>query len=190
MNPDRKSPSSRHEARFAALYEVHFPKVAAYCRRRAHPDHVEDLTATIFLAVWRRIEEAPDGDEALRWIYRISHLVLRNHWRSVGRKQKLDTKLKVVGVAAPAPLQDQVVMREELREVMEAAERLRPSDQELLRLSLWEHLSTEDIGTVLGIKPNAVKQRLHRARKALVREHKRLAGRSQHSPAARKGGEW
>lgn len=189
MNPDRIAPSSSREERFASLYEAHHPKVTAYFRRRAHADQVDDLVATVFLHVWRRIEDAPEGD-GLPWIYRISHLILRNHWRGMGRKQRLNSRLEAAGISPRVSLQEQVVMRDELREVMEAASRLRPEDQELLRLSMWEHLSSEDIGEVLGIKPNAVKQRLHRARKALVREHKRLASRPQHSPAAQKGGEW
>jgi RNA polymerase sigma factor (sigma-70 family) len=75
--------------------------------------------------------------------------------------------------------------------VMEAAGRLRPQEQEILRLSLWEHLSHDDIGTVLGIEPNAAKQRLHRARKALDREHTRLTRtqRFRITPAANEGGE-
>lgn len=164
--------------------------MAAYCRRRAEVDHVDDLMADVFLTVWRKIDDVPDSDEVLPWLYRIAYLVLTNHWRRRGRKRKLDSKLRSLGLPVETSMQDQVVMREELREVLQAASRLRPGDQEILRLSLWEHLSHEDIGAVLGITPNAAKQRLHRARQALVREHQRLIRRPQHSPAAQEGGEW
>lgn len=186
MQPER-------EARFASLYEHHHANVAAFCRRRAEADVVEDLIADVFLTVWRKIDQAPTGDEALRWLYRISYLVVTNHWRSSGRKQRLARKLESMSISIGTPVSDQVVMRAELRRVIEAASRLRPTDQEVLRLSLWEHLSHQDIGIVLGIEPNAVKQRIHRARKALMREHDRLlrrSGRSLRSPAAQEGGEW
>jgi RNA polymerase sigma-70 factor (ECF subfamily) len=51
---------------------------------------------------------------------------------------------------------------------------LSPADQEILRLVAWEELGNQQIATVLGITPNAVAIRLHRARTrfadALARE--------------------
>ena len=51
---------------------------------------------------------------------------------------------------------------------------LSPADQELLRLVAWEELGNQQIAAVLGITPNAVAIRLHRARArfadALARE--------------------
>lgn len=179
------------ETRFASLYARHHAKVAAYCRRRASADDVDDLTADVFLTVWRKIDQVPDGDDVLPWIYRVAYLVITNHWRGTRRKKRLESRLEAIGVIPRTSLHDQVVLRQELRDVMEAAGRLRPQEQEILRLSLWEHLSHDDIGTVLGIEPNAAKQRLHRARKALDREHKRLTRtqRFRITQAANEGGE-
>jgi DNA-directed RNA polymerase specialized sigma24 family protein len=41
---------------------------------------------------------------------------------------------------------------------------LSPADQEILRLVAWEELGNQAIAAVLGITPNAVAIRLHRAR--------------------------
>jgi RNA polymerase sigma-70 factor (ECF subfamily) len=49
--------------------------------------------------------------------------------------------------------------------VQMALARLRPEDQELLRLAEWEDLSTADLARVLKCSPNAVTVRLHRAHK-------------------------
>ncbi len=121
-------------------------------------------------------------------MYRIAYLVTGNHWRGKHRRESLDEKLESIGIQ-PVPLvQDQVVVREEVREVIAAAERLRERDVEILRLSLWEHLSLGDIAAVLDISPNAAKQRLYRARNNLVREYGRT-NKNAVSPAAQKGGE-
>lgn len=184
--------TSSDEARFATLYERYHSRVAAYCRRRADDDQVDDLVANVFLTAWRKIDDVPEGEETLPWLYRVAYLVLTNHWRGIGRKKRLQEKMEALGLPTRPLLHDQVVMREELREVLAAAQRLNPKDQEILRLSLWEHLSHEDIGAVLNINPNTAKQRLHRARKALVHEHRRITAkaRSRRSPAAQEGGEW
>ena len=51
---------------------------------------------------------------------------------------------------------------------------LSPAEQEILRLVAWEELGNQQIAAVLGITPNAVAIRLHRARArfadALARE--------------------
>lgn len=176
-------------ATFAHLYESYYRHVYAYCRRRVDADSVDDLVADVYLTVWRRISDAPSGEAALRWLYRIAYHSAGNHWRGASRRRRLDEKLESIGIQ-PGPLvPDQVVVREEVRDVLAAAQRLRERDVEVLRLSLWEHLSSEEIGAVLDISPNAVKQRLHRARKNLVREYERTTRRTV-SPAAQKGGEW
>jgi RNA polymerase sigma-70 factor (ECF subfamily) len=48
--------------------------------------------------------------------------------------------------------------------------RLRPKDQELLKLVLWEELTHAQVGVVLGCSTNAVALRLHKARNRLGME--------------------
>jgi RNA polymerase sigma-70 factor, ECF subfamily len=73
--------------------------------------------------------------------------------------------------------------------VLEAAARLNDKDADVLRLAAWEQLSTADIAAVLGIAPNAVKQRLHRAKQHLGREYRKLeSGTHKSTPEAPTGG--
>ncbi|MFI6513798.1 RNA polymerase sigma factor [Streptosporangium sp. NPDC050855] len=51
--------------------------------------------------------------------------------------------------------------------------RLRPEDQEVLSLAIWEDLPSPQAARVLGISAPAYRLRLHRARSALRRELKR-----------------
>jgi RNA polymerase sigma-70 factor (ECF subfamily) len=62
----------------------------------------------------------------------------------------------------------------EFVELISALGQLSPSDQELLRLSAWDGLTREEIARVLGIKANAVDQRIHRARNRLKSRLDRL----------------
>jgi RNA polymerase sigma-70 factor (ECF subfamily) len=52
------------------------------------------------------------------------------------------------------------------------------SDQELLRLSAWDGLGRAEIASVLGIKENAVDQRLFRARARLRARFEQVAAAS------------
>ncbi len=158
----------RDEARFADLYEKHRSAVWLYCRRRVGVDRADDAMADVFLAVWRRLDDAPPCPDALPWLYRISHLTVSNHWRSAGRWRRLDAKVSTVRVAPPKLIVDQVVVREEVQEVVALLDSLRPSDAQILKLAAWEHLTTDQIASVLDISTDAAKKRLSRARKRLT----------------------
>ena len=173
-------------ALFRHLYESYYGHVFAYCHRRANADSVDDLVADVFLTVWRRLADAPTGEAELGWLYRIAYHHAGNLWRGASRQKKLGERLESIGIQAVPLVPDQVVVREQVREVLVAAQNLRARDVEILRLSLWEHLSSEDIAGVLDITPNAAKQRLHRARKNLVREFERTNRPA--APAVQKGG--
>lgn len=175
--------STNREQKFANVYDSYFRHVYAYCRRRTELDRVDDAVADTFLTAWRRIEDMPDGDRALPWLYGVAFKVVSHQWRSSNRKQKLDRKLAAIG----APLQEAadhlVVHRDEISQLMNAASRLGDRDIEVLRLALWEDLSAGDIGAVLGISPNTAKQRYHRARNRLIKEFERIR-----PPVTRRGG--
>jgi DNA-directed RNA polymerase specialized sigma24 family protein len=51
---------------------------------------------------------------------------------------------------------------------------------------LWEELSHADVAAVLGIEPDAVKQRAYRARRNLAEEYRKM---TNNPPLPTKGGE-
>jgi RNA polymerase sigma-70 factor (ECF subfamily) len=57
----------------------------------------------------------------------------------------------------------------EEREALVALARLRPEDQEIIRLRTWEELPNEQIASILGLSVRAVESRLTRARRKLER---------------------
>ena len=70
-----------------------------------------------------------------------------------------------------------VVQREEYEMVLRAVSHLRQVDREVLLLSVWEELSYEQISVALGLTIPAVRQRFHRAKRALLAEFERRGGR-------------
>jgi RNA polymerase sigma factor (sigma-70 family) len=156
--------------RFQALYDAHYGAVVAYARRRAvgHVD-AQDVVADTFAIAWRRLPEVPEGDAALPWLYGVARRVLANQRR--GNQRRADLSARLRGQASIAPdVEGQVVARDERRTVLAALERLRPADQEILRLAVWEELPHRDIAGVVGCSESSVAVRLHRARSRLGRE--------------------
>jgi RNA polymerase sigma-70 factor (ECF subfamily) len=154
-----------HQAaeRFEAVYAGARDPLARYLARRAAPDAVEDLFAEVMTVAWRRIRDIPDGAE-LPWLYGVARRVLANHRRAGGRFGRLLERLAFVErgmqpAAAPAPGGD--------ADLAAALAELPGADAEILRLWAWEELAPREIAAVLGISPNAVSIRLHRAKERL-----------------------
>lgn len=122
------------------------------------------------------------------WLYGVARNVVTREWRSAGRRRRLGARLAFRRQPAVPIPEDVLVDDDETRRVLDAAGRLNDSDAEVLRLLAWEHLTPAELATVLEITPNAVHQRLHRAKRNLVREYDRPDVVPVRSPAAPEGG--
>jgi len=156
--------------RFHALYQAHHGAVAAYARRRTtSPGDAQDAVADTFTIAWRRLSEVPEGDAALPWLYGVARRVLANQRRGNQRRADLSARVQSQGFIAP-DVEGQVVAGDERRTVLTALARLRPTDQEILRLAVWEELAHREIAGIVGCSESSVAVRLHRARGRLGRE--------------------
>lgn len=139
------------DARFVEIFERHYLQVYSYCLRRTNVDRVDDAVAEAFLTAWRKIDSVPAGEEALPWLYSVAYRVLSHQWRSTSRSGNLNKKLSHLGVDSPTWPDDVLLVREESRQVLDALARLRPIDQEILRLAIWEELGYSEIASVLDV---------------------------------------
>lgn len=145
-------------ARFDALFIEHQRHVLAYALRRTGAlADAEDVTAETFTIAWRKLASIPA--EPLPWLYAVARRVLANHRRGTGRRVRLAALLRVEDVATPIRAGE-----DHDGPAFAALASLSPADQEILRLVAWEELGNRQIADVLGISPNAVAIRLHRAR--------------------------
>jgi RNA polymerase sigma factor (sigma-70 family) len=146
-------------ARFDTLFTEHQRHVLAYAIRRTQTvADAEDVAAETFTIAWRKFDTIPAA-EPLPWLYAVARRVLANHRRGHGRRERLAALLRVEDVATPMRAGED---RDGPAFVALAA--LSPVEQEILRLVAWEELGNQQIAAVLGITPNAVAIRLHRAR--------------------------
>lgn len=145
-------------ARFEALFLEHRRLVLAYAMRRTPTlADAEDVAAETFIIAWRKMGSVPA--EGLPWLYAVARRVLANHRRGSGRRERLAALLRMDDV--PTPMR---AGEDRDGPAFAALASLSPGDQEVLRLVAWENLGNQGVATVLGITPNAVAIRLHRAR--------------------------
>lgn len=162
-------PAADDQGRFEHVFDRHHRQVLAYCLRRTlNRADAEDATADVFAVAWRRRAVAPEPHQALPWLYGIARRTLANQRRGNDRRARLRVQLDAA-VSAGVPLPHAS------GPAIAALDRLRPEDQELLRLVAWEELRHDEIAEVLGISANAVAIRLHRARVRFEQELRALS---------------
>lgn len=147
---------------FERVYATHFDDVLRYCLRRSNREDALDAAAETFTVAWRRRDDMPN-EQPLPWLYGVARRVLANHWRSAGRRQHAMARLSVIQPDLSAEPELQLIRDQESRDLIEAMTRLRPADQEIIRLAGWEELNRDDLAVALGSTPNAVTKRLNRA---------------------------
>jgi len=162
MSDDRLTRAER----FRVLFEAHYPRLLAYSLRRTRTEaDAHDVVAETFTVAWRRFDDLPPEDRRLPWLYGVARRVLANQRRSATRQDQVAGRMASEGVVGGYRAE-----RSEASErVREQMGHLRPDDQELIRLAVWEELPHDQIAAVFGISVNAVGIRLHRARSRLGR---------------------
>lgn len=157
-------PPDERRRRFEEIYAAcHDPVLGYLLRRTASGEDAADVLAETFLTAWRRLDDVPGGEEARPWLYGVARRVLANHHRGERRRTALGDRLRadLAEVVQPAPGGDLATIASTFRELPE-------TDREVLSLVAWEGLDTGQIATVLGCSRNAVRVRLHRARRRLA----------------------
>lgn len=158
--------TSTREQRFEALYASHHAHVFGYVMRRCdRAEDAADAIAETFLVAWRRLDEAPQGDNLRLWLYGVARRVLANQRRGERRRLALADRLRSDLSAQSAAGHDLVLGDHAF--LRAAFNSLSPGDRELLALEAWEELSSEQMATVLGCSSGAARTRLHRARRRL-----------------------
>lgn len=173
---------------FDRLYERCHPQVQAYVARRVASDQVEDIVADTFLIVWRKFDAVPCDASAILWLYRVAHRTVGQHWRTVSRRRRLADRITALPASHHDDPAESALADDEVRCVLAAAQRLNSNDAEVLRLASWEGLTNSEIATVLELSTNAVGQRLHRARRNLTKQFKRLTHEDRATFATRDEG--
>ena len=157
------------DRRFEALYRAHVREVHAYCLRRTSHEGAKDATSEVFVVAWRRIDDVPEGDQTLPWLYGVARNVLSNRARSLRRRERLVAKLSGRRDDVDPETEPQVVQSEEHRELVRALSLLPERDREILRLVEWEGLTRDQVAEMFFVTRSAIDKRIGRAYKKMAK---------------------
>lgn len=157
-------------ARFAELFDRHFPAIHRYLRRRVGPQLADDLAAETFtLAFAGRRNYRAEQPDAAPWLYGIAANLLRQHARA--EQRRLRAYARVPRDPDPHDPGDGVAERVDAsaagRLVAAALADLPAYQREVLLLYAWADLDGAGIARALDLPAATVRSHLHRARQRL-----------------------
>lgn len=159
----------KDRAAFDALYARFHPRIWGFLVRLTGRRSVaEDLFQDTWLAAAQHAGRLAEDTDLAAWLFTVA----RNRYRSWRRWAVLDGSRRETLAQEPiepaaAPDQE-ASARRAAAAVEHALRQLSAADREVLLLSAVEGLDAPQVGEVLGLRPDAVRQRLSRARAHLA----------------------
>jgi RNA polymerase sigma-70 factor (ECF subfamily) len=173
---DKEAYGSLVRSHSSAVFRVAF-------RITGNDADAEEIVQETFLRGYQRLPSFQLRSGFGTWIYRIAVNCALNRMNQTGIDadyrlgDESDPEEKVVQVAASAAGPERLLLSREIGAAHAAAmQRLTPTERTAFALRHLEDRSTQEIGEILGIAPNAAKQAVFRAIQKLRRELAPLRG--------------
>lgn len=172
---------------FSALVRKYQKPLHALVWRKIGDFHIaEEITQDIFLNVYKKLQTLKNPNLFAGWLYVIATR------RCLAWLKKKRLPMESLEIMAPEELealayaqyyaeQQEEIVSEQQREIVKRLlQKLPESERTVVTLHYLGDMTCEDISKFLGVSPNTVKSRLHRARKRLKKAehiiHENLGG--------------
>jgi RNA polymerase sigma-70 factor (ECF subfamily) len=157
---------------FAALYSEHSRAIFYLALRMlSDPQKAEDATHDVFLKAFRKVDQFRGEASWRTWLYRIAINHCRNLQQTWNERHMFSNADDAIWENAPAKT-DSPLRALETKElgqrIQKALDGLSGEYRLLLLLVADEQLSYEEVGTLTEQSSDAVRGKLHRARKAFA----------------------
>jgi RNA polymerase sigma factor (sigma-70 family) len=141
---------------FRQLYEMHVDGVGRFVARRVPSSQVDDVVAEVFLRAWKaRARFEFRGHRYLSWLLRIAqNLIISQSRRPIREEGSLDA---ITEPSTDDPM-NRVVDRMVGTSLRDTLGALSERQRVVLELRFVEDLSSTEVGEILGISSDAVRQ--------------------------------
>ena len=170
--------SSNATSDFEAIFAEFHPKVLRYLSGMIGPVEAEDVAQNVFMKAHAGLKNFRGEASLATWIFRIATNAAFDRLRNssfrqterLGSEMSDDSAIETATaeLADKARSADSAFIRSEMNECIKTyVDALPENYRAVLVLSEFEELKNQDIAEILGLSVDAVKIRLHRARREL-----------------------
>lgn len=143
---------------FGELYERYIDQIFAFVlRKTSQRELAEDITSQVWMKAMKWLDSFSEKEWASfkSWIYRIANNAIIDYYRS--KKQQVD--LDEIGeIGFSHDLGKCIDDSDKLSQVQEFLKDLKPIEQEIITLRVWDELSYKEIAEITGKKEDNCKQ--------------------------------
>jgi len=149
----------------------------AYCKVGSYQE-AEDITQEVFIKAYRKLGQLRWPHRFQSWLYSIVANECKMWIRSRSRKRVQEVPLEEVSVDELNEIALRSDNDEEINLTVQKAMETLPDDRQLvLSLYYMSNLSVKEIAYFMGVSPNSIGIKLHRARKQLGERLEKMIGK-------------
>lgn len=133
-------------------------------------EDTEDIVQETFIKAFNNLYKYKSNWKFTTWVYRIALNVLKNHWKKKKRicsKELYQDMSKEFNYDILNNPEDKYLTKESYLEMISILNQIDYNHKVVFFLRYVKDFSIEDISTITGISPEAVRTRIYRARKKI-----------------------
>lgn len=123
----------------------------------------EDLVAETFLKYWKRLKEGIDIKADRAFLFHLLRCDIIDHYRVHHRRIHVPIESIIDTLSDGTSLADDLDTKMDITRVMEALQKLKPAQADLLLLRYTQDLSFSEIAQIVGDTENSLRVQTHRA---------------------------
>ena len=164
---------------FAFLVNKYKEVVHAYAYRKVGDyQQAEDITQEVFIKAYRKLAQLKWPHRFQSWLYAITSNECKMWLRIHSKEREQEVSWEDVPVDSLDKLAVRAHSDEDIKLTVKSAMETLPDDKQLaLSLFYMSSLSVKEIAHFMGVSPNSVKIKLHRARKQLGERLEKMIGK-------------
>jgi RNA polymerase sigma-70 factor (ECF subfamily) len=155
---------------FRVMYTACYPHVQRYISLFENSGRVlDELTQDVFVRIWEKRERLTEVESFKGYLFMVTRNIVFNYIRALKVRQKV-RELDESAVATDNDLENELLFKQYYRMAIEAMEKLPPGRRKVLKMSIDEGLTLDEIAARLSISRSGVKKQLYAAT-AFVRQY-------------------
>jgi RNA polymerase sigma factor (sigma-70 family) len=155
---------------FQILYTACYADIQRYIFLFEPAKHyLDELTQDVFVRIWEKRARLENVESFKGYLFLITRNVVFNFIRALKVRQKIN-ELDDTAVSGTGDLEKELLFKQYYRIALEAMNKLPPGRRKILKMSIDEGLTLDEIATRLRITRSGVKKQLYAAT-AFVRQY-------------------
>ena len=161
---------------FQVLYKACYPLIQRYILLFEPSPHIlDELTQDVFVRIWDKRARLADVESLRNYLFTVTRNVVYNYFRAVKAQQMIKGLDNSGPVAAGHDSEKELLLKQYYHFVEEAIGKLPAGRRKVLRMSMEQGLSLDEIAEELHISRSGVKKQLYAAT-AFIRQYLRDHG--------------